>query len=188
MKSLRFQCEHSPRDEWKTRLELLRANLCQGCCQPSMKSPADKQRRSRLLQRRRSLFLEFLEARNLLAGVQAFSGDFNQDGVDTLGLFDPASSEVYLRDENSPGFPQTAFQFPGATATDQALAGNWTGSGRDTVALFNSVDGRVLLANGNSSGATTSFHFTGLPASTLPVAGDWNNTGHDSPRRSQRHL
>ena len=69
-------------------------------------------------------------------GDIAIAGDWNGDGIVTLGVFRPSNGTVYLRNSNSTGFADDAFVFgnPG----DLPVAGDWDGDGVATVGVFRS--------------------------------------------------
>jgi glucose/arabinose dehydrogenase len=100
-----------------------------------------------------------------------FSGDFDGDGVDTVGLHREATGFVYLRNSNTQGIADLEFFFgnPG----DRLFAGDWNRDGVDTVGVFRPSDRRVYLRNSNSPGiADVSFAWG--DAASLPVAGTFH--------------
>ncbi|MBN2426846.1 MAG: fibronectin type III domain-containing protein, partial [Deltaproteobacteria bacterium] len=62
-------------------------------------------------------------------GDTVFSGDWNGDGVDTVGMW--RNNTIYLRNSNSTGSADIVFSF--GRATDQIIVGDWDGDGIDTV-------------------------------------------------------
>lgn len=104
-------------------------------------------------------------------------GDWNGDGVDTVGVYDPQTSNFFLT--NGLGTPGsvTAFNFgkPGYIP----LAGDWDGDGIDTVGVFNPLTGSFFLRNSNTTGAANISFDYGAPSWT-PVVGDWDGDGVDS--------
>jgi uncharacterized protein GlcG (DUF336 family) len=132
----------------------------------------------------RKLVLESLESRSLLAGdLLGVAGDFNSlanDKIDSVGMYDPHSGTFYLRDENSAGFPQSAFAFLPSGKSGLPLAGDWNSDGVDTVGIYVPNAQTFLLANKNE--ARTPFQtlkVNSAPGGALPVAGDWNGDGRD---------
>jgi murein DD-endopeptidase MepM/ murein hydrolase activator NlpD len=85
-----------------------------------------------------------------VTGDKPFVGDFDGDGVDTVGLHRESTGLVYYRDSNETGTADAQFIFgdPG----DMITAGDWDGDGDDTVALYRSSDDRIYLKNDNSAG------------------------------------
>lgn len=53
------------------------------------------------------------------------AGDWDGDGIDTIGVFRPSTGEFLLRNSNSAGLPDIVFipEFTG----DFPVAGNWDG-------------------------------------------------------------
>jgi hypothetical protein len=76
-------------------------------------------------------------------GDVPFVGDFDGDGVDSIGLYRQSSGFVYFRDSLSTGIADLEFFYgnPG----DVILAGDWDGDGDDTVAVYRPSDGRVYV-------------------------------------------
>ena len=83
-------------------------------------------------------------------GDKPFVGDFNADGVDTIGLHRESTGLVYFRNNNSTGVADFEFIFgdPG----DKILAGDWDGDGDDTVGVYRPGNGLVYLRNSNTQG------------------------------------
>ncbi|HXU32865.1 MAG TPA: S8 family serine peptidase, partial [Thermoanaerobaculia bacterium] len=116
----------------------------------------------------------------------AISGDWNGDGVDTLGRFDPATSIFSLRNSNTSGAPEITFSFEVAGALPANLvpiAGDWNGDGVDTVGLFDRAANKFHLRNINLGRSELTFSIVnqnGGRNSFLPIAGDWNGDGIDT--------
>ena len=83
-------------------------------------------------------------------GDKPFTGDFDGDGIDTVGLHRPTTGLVYLRNSNTSGVAEDQFIFgnPG----DKLIAGDWNGDGKDTVAVFRPRTGMFYVKNSNGSG------------------------------------
>jgi len=83
-------------------------------------------------------------------GDTPFVGDFDGDGVDTVGLYRPSDGFVYFRNSLTAGEADLSFFYglPG----DQILVGDWDGDGDDTIAVYRPSVGRVYvsLLNTNS--------------------------------------
>lgn len=108
------------------------------------------------------------------------AGDWNGNGVETIGLFYQTTGTFYLRNFNTSGGPSITLTITGVAGSNWLpVAGDWNGDGQDTVGAFDRSTGAFRLRNSNSSGgADVSFTFTGLPSGTFfPIAGDWNSTG-----------
>jgi uncharacterized protein YkwD len=81
-------------------------------------------------------------------GDQPFVGDFDGDGVDTIGIYRPSSGWVYLRNSNSAGPAHESFNI--GTGWDFVFAGDWDGDGVDTLAAYRRSTGTVVFAAENS--------------------------------------
>jgi hypothetical protein len=92
-------------------------------------------------------------------GDKPFVGDFNGDGVDTIGLHRESTGLVYYRNSNSTGVAQAQFIFgnPG----DKIVAGDWDGDGDDTVAVYRPAGGMFYARNSNSAGNANSQVYVG---------------------------
>lgn len=107
-------------------------------------------------------------------GDMALAGDWNGDGMDTIGVF--RDGQFSLRNSNSAGTPDLRFSF--GQAGDLPIAGDWDGDGVDSVGVVRG--NTVLLRNSNSQGpADIQFTIFSWPGDT-PVAGDWNGDGIDT--------
>ena len=84
-------------------------------------------------------------------GDVPFVGDFDGDGVDTIGLYRQSTGFVYFRNSNTQGIADLEFFYgdPG----DHILAGDWDGDGDDTVAVYRPSTGRLYVNLENTNGA-----------------------------------
>ena len=133
----------------------------------------------------RQLLFEQLSARLPLAAdtLLPLGGDFNGDGADSVGLYNTTTHQFSLRNENSSGRADLAFQNPGLQATGMPVIGDWNGDGRDTVGLYESACRSFVLANENSASSNLSVVNLSLAPATnnaIPLAGDWNGDGLDT--------
>ncbi len=118
---------------------------------------------------------------NGVTNGQAIAGDWNGDGVDSIGNYVVSTATFYLRNTNSKGASDLTFVFGTPGANRRAVAGDWNGDGVDTIALYEPATGTFTLRNSNSAGAAdVTFTFTGADPSWLPISGDWNCDGNDS--------
>ena len=83
-------------------------------------------------------------------GDKPFVGDFDGDGVDTIGLHRESSGLVYFRNSNTSGVAD--FQFVYGIPNDMLVAGDWDGDGLDTVGVYRPSSGLFYLRNSNTSG------------------------------------
>jgi len=94
---------------------------------------------------------------------------------ETIGAFDPASGQWYLRASNSPGTPDIApFAYGGAGWTP--VAGDWDGDGLASPGVV-SPEGVWYLKNTRAGGAPEIAPFAFGAPGWLPVVGDWNGDG-----------
>jgi len=81
-------------------------------------------------------------------GDSPLVGDFDDDGVDSIGLYRESVGFAHLRNSLTSGAAESSFFYgnPG----DQVVAGDWDGDGVDTVAVYRPSLGRVYvnLVNG----------------------------------------
>lgn len=100
-------------------------------------------------------------------------GDWNGDGVETIGVF--RQGQFFLRNSNTAGFADLpVIAIAGTQPGDIPLAGDWDGDGTATVGLFR--NGLFLLRNSNTSGAPDVVVTYG-GVGDAPVVGDWNGDG-----------
>jgi len=102
------------------------------------------------------------------AGQVPFTGDFDGDGVDTVGFYDPATGQVTLRNTLDAGPPDATFTL-GVTGARPA-AGDWNGDGVDTPGLFDPATATVHLLDANAAKAADESYGWGR-ATWSPVAG-----------------
>jgi hypothetical protein len=83
-------------------------------------------------------------------GDKPFVGDFDGDGIDTIGLHRESTGFVYFRNSHSSGPADQEFFFgdPG----DLLFTGDWNGDGKETVAAYRPSNGIVYLKYTNAQG------------------------------------
>ena len=83
-------------------------------------------------------------------GDKPFVGDFDGDGVDTLGLHRESTGLMYFRNTLDTGIADSQFIYgdPG----DVVAAGDWDGDGDDTVAVYRPGDQTLYLRFSNTQG------------------------------------
>jgi hypothetical protein len=119
------------------------------------------------------------------AGWLPISGDWNRDGADSVGLFDPDSLtfRLLVAADNAEG--ATVIDASAVGAGDWVpVAGDFDGDGTDTVGLFDSASGRFLLIN-DPAGWSNVIEIVATAPSRLtrgwqPIVGDWNGDGTDT--------
>lgn len=107
------------------------------------------------------------------------TGDWDGNGTDTPGLYNPATGTFFLRNSNSNGAANITFSF-GSPMIYRPIAGDWNGDGIDSIGVYNPATGVYFLKNVNAAGGAD-FGFTfGVGGGFLPVSGDWDGNGSDS--------
>jgi SpoIID/LytB domain protein len=106
-----------------------------------------------------------------------FIGDWNGDGVETVGLYRKSVGFLFLRYTNTQGVADVDIYYgiPG----DVPIAGDWNGDGIDTVGIYRPSEGHFYLRNTNTQGVADIDFAFGNPGD-VPVAGDWNGDGIDT--------
>ena len=109
-----------------------------------------------------------------LADDHILVGDWNGDGIDTLGV--QRGRTFLLTNATDGGGPFTTVTY--GLETDTAVVGDWDGNGTDTIGVRRG--NAYYLRNTNSSGAAhVSFGYG--TATDTPVVGDWDGNGTDTP-------
>ncbi len=106
------------------------------------------------------------------------SGDWDGDGLDSPGLYDPETATFFLRNTCSAGLADVSFTFgpPGAVP----IVGDWYGSGSSSVGIYLPDEGHFALRACNEPGpADVEFRFGPRHSTLVPVTGDWNGDGRD---------
>jgi hypothetical protein len=101
-------------------------------------------------------------------------GDWNGDGVDIIGLYDPNTGQFFLRDSNADGAPiaySPVLGIPG----DTPIAGDWDGDGKDGIGVFRPSNGLIYLRQTPTSGVADFTMVLGVPGD-VAVTGRWDNT------------
>ncbi|MCI0544587.1 MAG: hypothetical protein L0Z49_09130, partial [Actinobacteria bacterium] len=100
-------------------------------------------------------------------GDKPFVGDFNGDGVDTMGLHRESTGLVYFRNANSTGVAHASFIYgnPG----DKIVAGDWGGTGLDTVAVYRPSTQMVYIRYSNTPGHAEAQLFAGDYVTMLAI-------------------
>jgi RHS repeat-associated protein len=126
-----------------------------------------------------------MHSNKFLSVVRAHSdrivaGDWNGDGVSSLGFYDVKKGQFELWDGDPKGGADYKFVF-GPAGSWQPITGDWDGDGIDTVGLFDPTTGQVWLKNANSDGAPDLTYTLQLPFQNgIAVTGDWTGKGFDT--------
>lgn len=103
------------------------------------------------------------------AGDLPLGGDWNGDGLDTVGFFRPSTRTFFQINDFAAGVA-TSFVF--GVVGDLPLAGDWDGNGSDDVGVFRPSDETMHLTT--DSGATVGFVFELQAPGDAPVGGNWD--------------
>lgn len=108
------------------------------------------------------------------SGWKQLAGDWNGDGVDTVGLYRSQISTFFLKNTNAAGEADLVFQY-GPGMGWMPLAGDWNGDGIDTVGFYNQdmSAGTFYLKNSNAQGPADLTFVYGPPLHPLPSEDRW---------------
>ena len=107
------------------------------------------------------------------AGDVPVTGDWNNDGIDTIGIY--RNGTFFLRNTNTAGPADIVFPF--GQSGDLPVAGDWNNDGTDTIGVYR--NGVFHLRNANTAGGADLSFALGTPGD-LPIAGDWDGDGDDT--------
>lgn len=112
-------------------------------------------------------------------GMLPVAGNWDADPVDEVGLYNPATAELFLRDigpdHTLPAL--RSFRLGSGGKGNVPLAGDWDGNGVATVGLRLAQDGAFWLPTETLLAFDYQFKITGSLPSWRPFAGDWNHDG-----------
>ena len=107
------------------------------------------------------------------AGLVPVVGDWNGDGRDDVGLYDPAGSAFTLRGAG-PGGVDLGVVFGRAGRGGLPVAGDWDGDGRDGIGVYDPPTAVFRLKNALAAGAPDAqFRFGPRGGGWKPLAGAW---------------
>lgn len=112
------------------------------------------------------------------AGDRPVVGDWNGDGIDTIGVFRDGQWHVDTNGDGKWTDADGAFTF--GQAGDVPVVGDWNGDGVDEVGIYRNGTWH-LDANGNQQFDTRDQVFQLGTSTDTPVTGDWNGDGVDEP-------
>ena len=102
-----------------------------------------------------------------IPGDRPLMGDWNADGIDTVGV--KRGNTYYVRNSNTAGPADIRFSY--GRGTDIPVVGDWNGDGIDTVAIRR--DSLWYVRNSLSTGPSD-YRFSFGRTDDTPIAGDWN--------------
>ncbi len=100
------------------------------------------------------------------------SGDWDGDGIDTIGLFRPSTKTWYLKSANNSSSSRTTFVW--GSSTDKPIVGDWDGDGKDTIGFFRPSTATFYLKNNNDAATNAYSKFIFGKTTDKPLVGDWN--------------
>ncbi len=105
-------------------------------------------------------------------------GDWNGDGVDTIGVYRTSTGFFFL--SNSNAVPSVAYQVLLGNPNDTPFAGKWRADmGGDGIGVFRPSNGILYQKRELTSGFSDYFAVFGNPGD-VGIAGDWDGNGSDS--------
>jgi len=107
-------------------------------------------------------------------------GDWNGDGVDSIGIYNTKTGVFSLRNSNSAGAADGSFRWTSANKAWLPIVGDWDGNGADSIGLYNATSGTFYHRNVNSSGGAEITARFGPTRTAAPEIGDWNADGIDT--------
>ena len=105
-------------------------------------------------------------------GDEPFVGDFDGDGVATVGLHRASTGLVYFRNSHTQGIADNEFVY--GNPDDRFVAGDWNGDGRDTPAVFRPGNVTHYFQFVNTQGTADAQYIWGEPT-WLPVTGHFTH-------------
>jgi hypothetical protein len=102
---------------------------------------------------------------------KAYTGDFDGDGIDTIGLHRESTGLVYFRNSHTQGIADNEYYF--GNPDDRLAAGDWgIVDGIDTPMVFRPSDTTWYFRHTNTQGNADS-QFTWGASNWMPVAGSF---------------
>jgi hypothetical protein len=117
------------------------------------------------------------------SGWYPLTGDWDGDGVDTVGFYAPETSKFYLKNAQVSGWENyIKYKFGPIGSGWIPISGDWDGDGTTTVGFYDPVKSKWHLKNSHTWGWGDyfSFKFGAGGAGWIPITGDWDNDGIDT--------
>ena len=108
------------------------------------------------------------------------AGDWDGDGLDTIGVFDPATNAYFLKNSLAGGNADITIVFGVGGQGAIPVAGDWDGDGVDTIGFYIPSTKTFFLRNSNTNGGADLTFVFGSSALSKPIAGDWDGDGIDT--------
>jgi len=110
------------------------------------------------------------------------TGDWNGDGKDTIGLYNPRTATWYLNNKTDGSQDDVYTVHVDAGKGFRPVVGDWDGDGSDSIGFYNPAT-RVWalynMDNGAVTDAVPKFKIDNAPANGRPLAGNWDGQGGD---------
>jgi hypothetical protein len=116
-------------------------------------------------------------------GGKPIAGDWNGDGISTVGYYDAIKGKFYLAESNRKQAKYNAIRFGSRNnAAVWPVVGDWIGDGRDRIGIYNPVRGIMYLDYSTAAlpEARKRFRIGRKSTNRIPLAGDWDGDGIDS--------
>jgi hypothetical protein len=124
------------------------------------------------------------------SAYRPIAGDWDGDGGDTVGMYDPVAKRFVLYRERNAVAKHIKFRVDGAKPGLEPVVGDWNGYrivGRAdraptvTVGLYDPNTGKVAIKNANRRSVIgPGVRFGPAGSRALPMAGDWDGDGIDT--------
>ncbi|MEU8761991.1 LamG-like jellyroll fold domain-containing protein [Streptomyces sp. NPDC048659] len=109
-------------------------------------------------------------------GRKVLVGDWNADGIDTLGTYDAVTRTFELWNDKS--FTNPIRITYGSTG-DIPVVGDWNGDGRDTIGVWR-PSSHIFYLNNEHTNNVADISFVYGAGGMVPLVGDWNGDGVDT--------
>ena len=114
-------------------------------------------------------------------GWLPLTGDWDGDGSDTVGFYDPSTGKFFLKNRHEGGVADLVYRFGAIGQGWLPLTGDWDGDGSDTVGFYDPSTGKFFLKNRHEDGvADLVYRFGAIGQGWLPLTGDWDGDGTDT--------
>ncbi len=112
------------------------------------------------------------------AGMLPVAGDWNGDGADSIGVYNPATGVFYLSNSNTT--PAVNYSLVLGNPGDTPIAGKWDNTMSTTgVGVFRPSNGLIYVKRALTTGFADYTMVLGNPGDSA-VAGDWDGNGYTS--------
>jgi len=111
----------------------------------------------------------------------AVTGDWDNDGTDTVGFYYPVKGKWYLKNNQTDGWTDyVTVKFAGVSGAIP-VAGDWNNDGQDTIGFYLPSGKKWYLKDNlvDGWGGVTPVRFGGA-SDWQPVTGDWDDDGQDT--------